>query len=401
MRHIASAAVALILVGALHAQGTTPQASGARAVADSVVAPGVRWRRIVDPAGPWIVNVMSVDIRRCNCDLRHVRARDSLRGRETMSSMVARQPEGAARVLAAINADFFNLQTGEAENNQVIGGEWWKGLRSPDSQFSAFGIVRTQFAVDSRGRPMLDPFMLDGSAFHKGGAFPVHAVNYRARGGSETVTLYTSRFGTTPRDTARNVAEVPLGDAGRRGDTALYVVTAAAFRSGSNVVPANGAILGAYGPRSAVVAGLAPGDTVRVLLRATVASRPGWYAAPQLLIGGWPRILRGGANVAARAPWDEGTISSNAEARHPRSVVGFSRDSSTIYLATVDGRQATSVGMTLVELAELLKAQGVWDALNFDGGGSTALNLRGRTVSSPSDPTGERPVANALLVVAR
>ena len=57
--------------------------------------------------------------------------------------------------------------------------------------------------------------------------------------------------------------------------------------------------------------------------------------------------------------------------------------------------------MTLVELADLLKAEGAWDALNFDGGGSTTLVIKGRIVNSVSDPTGERPVGNALLVVAK
>ena len=42
---------------------------------------------------------------------------------------------------------------------------------------------------------------------------------------------------------------------------------------------------------------------------------------------------------------------------------------------------------------------GVWDALNLDGGGSTTMAIGGRYVNRPSDATGERPVANALAVV--
>jgi exopolysaccharide biosynthesis protein len=70
-------------------------------------------------------------------------------------------------------------------------------------------------------------------------------------------------------------------------------------------------------------------------------------------------------------------------------------------LVTVDGRQAASVGMTLVELAELMREAGAWDALNFDGGGSTVMVIKGRVVNSPSDPTGEREIANGLLLVKR
>jgi exopolysaccharide biosynthesis protein len=40
-------------------------------------------------------------------------------------------------------------------------------------------------------------------------------------------------------------------------------------------------------------------------------------------------------------------------------------------------------------------------ALNLDGGGSTTMVVRGEVVNRPSDPTGPRPVSDALLVVPR
>ena len=39
--------------------------------------------------------------------------------------------------------------------------------------------------------------------------------------------------------------------------------------------------------------------------------------------------------------------------------------------------------------------------LNLDGGGSTTMVVGGQVVNRPSDQTGEREVANALLVVAQ
>jgi exopolysaccharide biosynthesis protein len=120
-----------------------------------------------------------------------------------------------------------------------------------------------------------------------------------------------------------------------------------------------------------------------------------------LVVGGWPRILRDGENAAVDAPTVEGTISRNAEARHPRTALGFSRDSTTLILVTVDGRSERSVGMTLVELARLMRQLGAWQAMNFDGGGSTSMVIQGALVNAPSDPTGEREVGNALLVVKK
>jgi exopolysaccharide biosynthesis protein len=97
----------------------------------------------------------------------------------------------------------------------------------------------------------------------------------------------------------------------------------------------------------------------------------------------------------------EGTISRNAEMKHPRTAVGFSRDSSTLFILAVDGRSQRSVGVTLVELAALMRRLGAWQAMNFDGGGSTTMVIDGAVVNAPSDTTGERAVGNALLVVKK
>lgn len=92
--------------------------------------------------------------------------------------------------------------------------------------------------------------------------------------------------------------------------------------------------------------------------------------------------------------------------RHPRSAVGIIADQHLILL-TVDGRNARAHGVSLHELAFLLKVLGVSDALNLDGGGSTTLYIRGEgesgVVNYPSDNKlfdhgGERKAANAILV---
>jgi len=57
------------------------------------------------------------------------------------------------------------------------------------------------------------------------------------------------------------------------------------------------------------------------------------------------------------------------------------------------------VGMTIRELAELMVSLGCFQAMNFDGGGSTTLTVGDSVVNSPSDAKGERAVANALMVI--
>ena len=92
------------------------------------------------------------------------------------------------------------------------------------------------------------------------------------------------------------------------------------------------------------------------------------------------------------------------DVRHPRSAAGLSADGFTLVLVAIDGRQPTwSVGMTMEELATLLLEQGVADAINLDGGGSTTFLWReeGRgslETNHPSEKSGFRPVANAFGV---
>ena len=86
--------------------------------------------------------------------------------------------------------------------------------------------------------------------------------------------------------------------------------------------------------------------------------------------------------------------------RHPRTVICTKTES--ILLATIDGRSETSSGMNLHELQDFLISQNCMDAVNLDGGGSTTMWIKGRgVVNEPSDKSGERPVANILIVKKR
>lgn len=379
------------------------------------LAPGVSYSHTLDPRGPWSVHVVRIDLKRADIELRPVRAHDQLKGRERPSDMSKRNTTAGDQVLAAVNADFFDIRTGENENNQIVGGEWWKGLKVTDSPFDTYDNVHVQFAMDAARHPYIDRFILDGKVWNRGVMTPIISVNARPTATYEATALYTTRFGArTPgsssapgvprsadpdaaRDTTLAIAEAPLASAGRRGDTLLYVRRGAVLTTSGSTIPTDGAVLSAYGPRARELQAMADGDTVRVLL--ATLPRVGKSAAPATLIGGWPRILRDGVNIAADAATIEGTISRNAEVRHPRTAIGYSKDGRTLWLFVVDGRATNSVGMTLVEVADHLRRLGAWQAMNFDGGGSTAMVIDGKVVNVPTDPTGEREVGNAVLVI--
>jgi exopolysaccharide biosynthesis protein len=93
----------------------------------------------------------------------------------------------------------------------------------------------------------------------------------------------------------------------------------------------------------------------------------------------------------------------SSDARHPRTAVGVADGGRTLVIIVIDGRQNDwSVGITLPELATLFLRQGCTDAVNLDGGGSTAFvafDAAGtRTSNRPSGGV-HRPVANHLAVI--
>ena len=96
-----------------------------------------------------------------------------------------------------------------------------------------------------------------------------------------------------------------------------------------------------------------------------------------------------------------------ATSRHNRTALGIKADG-TVLLITVDGRTAESRGLSLFELQRPMRYLGCTEAINFDGGGSTTMYVRGKgergIVNYPSDNNrfdrqGERPVSSILMIV--
>lgn len=94
--------------------------------------------------------------------------------------------------------------------------------------------------------------------------------------------------------------------------------------------------------------------------------------------------------------------------RHNRTAIGL-RPDGTVLLVVADGRsKRESEGLSIPELARVMRWLGCSDAVNLDGGGSSTMYIKEKgdsgVVNHPSDngrfdPAGQRPVANAILVV--
>jgi hypothetical protein len=274
--------------------------------------------------------------------------------------------------LAAINGGFFG-PNGEPLGCLMVGGEV---ANEPDPQHTCAG-----FTAD--GLALFDRVRLDGAAVTPEGPAPIDGVNRERR--ADELIVYRPSFDQTTRTNAFGAEAIVSGG----------VVTERGDLRGNSPIPRDGFVLSGHGrARLWILEALAPGTPVTVRLRFVSSSADARWERVVHAIGGGPRLLAGGA-VA-----DEGFTSTLVERRHPRTAMGVLPDG-RIVLLVVDGRSPPhSLGMTLLELAMELRRLGAVDAMNLDGGGSSTMVVNGRVVNLPSDETGEREVATALLILS-
>jgi large repetitive protein len=336
---------------------------------------------------------VEADPRACGVELRARKAGARLTDLEPTSEIARGGAVALGRpVLAAVNADFYSARPlGIPLGPHVESGEVVK-LDGPHPRVREQTVVpgRDAFGVAADGAPFVATVRLSGRAWPDGGdGGPIGRLNVRPA--ADTLALWTPAGGeTTPIDPGAAEAVLRRLGKGAAGDTLRGVVVLVDTLAAGVAVPADGVVLGGRGRWAPRLRGLQPGDTVAWAFR--VHGAPGPVAE---LVGGFPLLLRDGA-AAYGVPEVRPAF---GEQRHPRTAVGI-RPDGTVLLVVVDGRRPEySDGMTLAELADLMRELGARDALNLDGGGSTTLVLGGRVVNRPTDAAGERPVTNALLVL--
>lgn len=123
-----------------------------------------------------------------------------------------------------------------------------------------------------------------------------------------------------------------------------------------------------------------------------------WSA--EMGIGAGPVLIKDGM---IRNSWVEELLDVasgiNPQTCQPRSAVGITQDGKLV-LFVCEGREQTSdvPGMTLDQLARLMKAFGCVDALNLDGGGSSCMLINGKETIKPCNKDHQqRPVATVLF----
>jgi hypothetical protein len=79
----------------------------------------------------------------------------------------------------------------------------------------------------------------------------------------------------------------------------------------------------------------------------------------------------------------------------PRSAIGYTKDN-VLILMVVDGRQVDSRGVYLEELALLMNQFNCIEALNLDGGGSSAMVADSRLLNRPGGLTLQREIMSVI-----
>ncbi len=323
----------------------------------------------------WTIQVLTVDPKMAR--LRLAQAMDEIAGAETTSSMAQRH--GA---VAAINGGYFRttgIVRGEPVGALTIGG---KVLSEPVKNRAAVAVSDDGKQI----RAAIAHVTLKAELRANGKAlFPIGGFN-RPREKDELI-VFTPEFHRTTL-TAPDGAEFII-ERNR--------VAAVKDGAGSQTIPPGGFVVSATGAAQEwALKNLRRGSIVEV--KTEVKTEPPFAFNPDFILGGGPQLIAVGKKVFA----DETARYSDSlyRQRHPRTAIGWRADGKLILL-TVDGRQKISVGMTMDELASLMLELGCVEAMNLDGGGSTAMVVKNKIVNSPSDPTGERAVSDALLIFSR
>ncbi|WP_207433030.1 phosphodiester glycosidase family protein [Sabulibacter ruber] len=115
-------------------------------------------------------------------------------------------------------------------------------------------------------------------------------------------------------------------------------------------------------------------------------------------IGAGPVLVHNGVK---RMTKDEELMWASGDNREPRSAIGRTADNKVI-LMVVEGRNdGISAGLTLPQMADVLVSIGAQEAMNLDGGGSSALTIKGKNTIRPSDAGLQRAVPTALILKRR
>jgi len=343
------------------------------------------------PRGPWVVSLLTIDPRKANGHLEATYGPDLARVEKT-SDLVK-----SAGALAGVNASFFTFTANPQFPGDPVGLGIFDGklLSEPLTDPTEANLL-----IDAKSNKVLMGHVSWSGSVHNrqsGAELPLEFLNHPPVVPVACSTLPDQTTCTVPGDVVRFTPEFGASTPPGAGvevvlDRRGCVVRTATTRG--TALTANETSLQATGQDTVALLKAVANGCLRTVLKVSdedgtkVSLHKGLYG-----VTGRYRLTAGGEIVV---PDGTGSFFD----RNPRTIAGTTRDGK-ILLAAIDGRQTTSVGTTMKETAAVAKALGMRDAINLDGGGSTAMALQdGTLVNHPSGTGGaERAVGDAIVFV--
>lgn len=392
--------------------------AGANAFRERLVADGYAEAQVVytgedggETTGPWVVHSLEIDPDKYDGTLAPELATEIVPERERLTSISSRTDS-----LAAVNGGYFVIEAGDGTPGDLAGVSVLEGdlvseavdgrssliLPSGSGENASVAALSDDVSVTASdgARRVVDglnrkPGLIRGCG-GTGGDQPTERPlhDFTCTDGSELIQ-FTPDFGTSTEP--GEGAEAVLDPRGR-------VIEFRKTRGGP--IPQSGSVLSGIGEGARWLRDHArPGETVDIRDSVAADGKPLAAGRSFGVVNGGPRLLRGGEpDITAFAegfvyPDDPEFYYRFGVRRNPRTLAGVTPEGNLLFVA-VDGRKpGYSVGASFEESAGIMRALGAKDALNLDGGGSTSMTIGERLVTRPSDTTGERPIADAVVVL--
>ncbi len=338
-----------------------------------VLAPGVAITTYIDRRFPIRTYVLTVDPSQ-GASVGVALSNDRLAGLEKTSDIAKRL--GA---IAAVNGDF-GFTSGRPVHPFVLDGDLVQTSNAFGVLFTIAGDGTMQIAKPTKQA-------ISVTEVDTGETWPVATWNDGRPAAGEIAAFTAAGTGLDqPRPSTCSARLLPAGPSSPTGDgvTRTYSVDESGCFS-SSLPTQDGVVLSAAPTtdEATFLRSLSPGESVDVAWSFGI---PGVKDA----IGG-DRILVNDGRVAL------GPCTGAVCGRNPRTAIGLTADG-RVLIVVVDGRQSSSAGMSLNELAQFMANRlGAEVAMNLDGGGSSAMAVRGGVYSHPGDGF-ERAVSSAVLV---
>lgn len=313
----------------------------------------------------------------------------------TLPGMVSARANDGNIYFAGVNADLFS--TNGPIGTSVMNGEILKTAKT-STAWSAVGIENK----DGDRSIWLGTAGIAFSAKLNGSMEYAPSLVNVPRATDECI-IYTRRWGTTTGTTA---GATGIEIAMRPADGILYsdrptvcTVLSAPVKNGGNMAIPTGAIVVSSNVASHIrdLGLLKVGDTYTLTPATISISGCKYHAFSNIteMAGGDPMLLKNGQMLASYATMP------NYDTRRARTAIGCDETHTKMMCLVVDGdsyNKGISAGVAAKDLAALMLAIGCWDALNFDGGGSSCIYTKTFGVlNRPSDGS-NRAVRNGWFL---